>query len=414
MNAEPPITFHVSRIGLYSLALFLVYLAGSYVAPFFLYLFFILLILPILSLAYLLLTFLRLKYYQDFSTEHPMKGESVTYRLILANETPLPLPRLTAIFKTIHPFMEEALPRFTTYIRAGDRLEKVYEIHCPFRGIYTVGLESLAAEDPLHFLVLQRPVWYRTFYVYPRVLPLSNFSSGLERSERLAQGSSSGSVPDFALFSQLSMYRPGESLRHLAWKKFASTGTPFLKRYDTSAEPGVTIYFDLRQTPASGLKALETEDVSVDILVALVKYYLDLGVPVTVRAPGRTVYTFRGANSSAFQRFYLSTMELLFQPTISPGALYQLDKQSGGYQSTSGIIISQVFDPEVFSTVEGSLAAETPVALILNRNAYTQADRNSIVPYLYSLSERGANIHFVDGPEDIVESLERRVLRYER
>ena len=68
------------------------------------------------------------------------------------------------------------------------------------------------------------------------------------------------------------------------------------------------------------MKALETEDVSVDILVALVKYYLDHEVPLTVRAPGRTVYSFQDADPSGFRRFYLSTMELLFQPTISPAA----------------------------------------------------------------------------------------------
>jgi uncharacterized protein (DUF58 family) len=414
MNAELPLSLRAGRIGLYLLALLVVYLAGSYVAPFFLYLFFVLLTLPFLSLSYLLLTFLRLKYYQDFSTEHPMKGETVVYRLILANETFLPLHYLTVGFKTIHPFMEAVLPRFVTYIRTGDRLEKVYEINCPFRGIYTVGLESLAAEDPLHFLVLRRRVWYRTFYVYPRILALRNFSTGMERSERLTQGASTGSVPDFALFSQLRTYRSGESLHHLAWKKFASTGSPYVKVYDTSAEPGVTIYFDLRPTEASGLKALETEDVSVEILVALVKYYLDQGIPAAVRAPGRTVYSFRGANPAGFQRFYLSTMELLFQPTISAAAFYRLDKQTGGYESSSAIIISHLLDPEIFSTVEVSLAADTPVALILNRSGYAQAERKAVVPYLYSLSERGANIRFVDGPEDIVESLERGVLSYER
>ena len=406
MSPDFPILVRGRPLGLYLFAVAVAFLAGSYIAPFFLFLFVVLLLLPVVSLLYILVPFLSLKYYQDFSSEHPAKGESVVYRLILANETLLPLHHLAVDFKTIHPYMEAVLPRFNTYIRAADRLEKVYEIHCPFRGIYTVGLESLVAEDPLHFLVLRRRIWYRTFYVYPRVLSLRRFSTGTERSQRLSQGASTGAVPDFALFSQLRAYRHGESLHHLAWKKFASTGNPYVKVYDTSAEPGVTIYFDLRPPETSGLKALETEDVSVDTLVALVKYYLDQGVPVAVRAPGRSVYSFRGTNRSAFQRFYLSTMELLFQPTISPAAFYQLDKQTGGYQSTSAIILTHLLDPEIFSTVEGSLVAETPVALILNRSGYTQTKRRAVATYLYSLSERGANVRFVDGPEDITESLE--------
>ncbi len=91
-------------------------------------------------------------------------------------------------------------------------------------------------------------------------------------------------------------------------------------------------------------------------------------MPVTVRAPGRSVYTFRGNSQSSFQAFYISTMELIFQPTISPGALYHLDKQSGGFENTSAIIISHLFDPEVFSTVDESLTGDTSVALVMNRN----------------------------------------------
>jgi uncharacterized protein (DUF58 family) len=414
MNTELPVAVRWRRIGPYALAAFLLFLAGAYVAPFFLYLFLVVLILPIASLLYVLFTFYRLRYHQDFSTEHPIKGESVVYRLILANETMLPLHSLIVVFKTIHPFMEEVLPSFTTFIRGTSRWENDYEIHCPFRGIYTVGLDSLAAEDPLHFFVFRRRVWYRTFYVYPRILPLRRFTAGVERSDRLAQGSSTGAVPDFALFSQLRSYRHGESLRHLAWKKFAATGTPFLKNYDTSAEPGVTFYFDLRPTQGDGLQVLETEDVSVEILVALVKHYLDQSVPVSVRAPGRTVFTFRGSNPGAFQRFYLSTMELLFQPTISPAALYQLDKQSGGFESTAAIIISHLFDAEVLAVVEESLSGDAPVALILNRSGYPSTERLAILPYLYTLSERGVNIHLCDGPEDIEQSLERGGLGYDR
>jgi uncharacterized protein (DUF58 family) len=409
MNGPFPLLPRTGRMGLYLLALFAAYLAGSYVAPFFLFLFIFLLVLPVFSLLYLLLTFFSLKYYQDFSSEHPAKGETVVYRLNLANETPLPFHHLTVEFKTIHPFMEKLLPPFTTYVRAGGRVERLYRIHCPFRGIYTVGLASLSAADPLHFFVFRRQVWYRTFYVYPRVLSLRSFSTGTERSERPAQGSSTGAVPDFALFSRLRSYRAGESLRHLYWKKFASTGTPFLKCYDTSAEPGLSIYFDLRQTGLTGLKALETEDVSVDILVALVKYYLDKGIPLTVRAPGRNLYTFRGNNPSAFGRFYSSTMKLQFQPTISPGALYRLDK-SGGLENTTAIIISHLFDAEVFSTVEQSLSGDSPVALVLNRSGYSRSGRAAMLPHLFSLSERGGYVRFVDGAQEIVDSLERGTL----
>jgi hypothetical protein len=349
---------------------------------------------------------MALKYHQDFSTEHPVKGESVSYRLALANEAWLPLHCLQARFKAVHPFLEEVLPDFSMHLPAGGRLEREYRIHCPFRGIYTVGLESLEAEDSLGLLRLRRRVWHRTFYVYPRVLMLRAFSAGPERSEQLAQGSSVGAVPDFALFAQLRRYRRGEPLRHVAWKKFAATGTPFLKEFDTSAQPGVSIYFDLRETGLSGRQALQAEDVSMEILVALVRYYLDRGIPLSVRAPGRSLFGFQGSLPSQFQDFYASTMKLIFQPAISPAALYRYDMQGGEAEGSSAILVTHRYDPEVFALLESSLAVGTPLALILNQSGHEEAERRRALPYLQALRERGAAIRLVRGTATILEDLE--------
>jgi uncharacterized protein (DUF58 family) len=402
-SPSPPVRFRA--LGLYLLVLILAFLAGSYVVPFFFCVFLLLLLLPVVSLCCLLLGFLSLKYHQEFSTEHPVKGEWVAHRLALSNETFLPLHHVRVRFKAVHPGMAEQQPDFQAYLRARGRLEREYRIHCPFRGIYTVGLQTLEAQDPLHLFTLRRPVWYRTFYVYPRVLPLKGFTTGLERSERLSQGSSTGAVPDYALFSRLRSYRRGESLRHVSWKKFAATGHPYLKEYDTSAEPGVSIYFDLREMDLPVLKALETEDVSVEILVALVKFYLDAGVPVSVHAPGRSLFHFRGSSPTDFQAFHKATMELLFQRTISPAALYRSDRQSGSADGSSVILVSHLFDAETFALVEDALAGEQPVSLVLNQNGCSREQRRQLQPYLDTLKDRGANIRLVRGPESISEEL---------
>jgi uncharacterized protein (DUF58 family) len=405
-EGRPPIAVRLRASGLYLFTLFVVGLAGSYVAPFFLFLFYLLLFLLMVSFLYLLATFLPLKYHQEFSTEHPVKGEAVVHRLILANESPLPVHFVRVRFKSVHPGMGEVQPDFSCYLRRRGRLEREYRVHCPFRGIYTVGLEALEAEDPLHLFRLRRRVWYRTFYVYPRVLALGGFSAGLERSERPVQGSSAGGTPDTTLFSRLRGYRPGEPLRHLAWKKFAATGTPFLREYDASAEPGVAVYFDLRPAGLPGRQALETEDVSVEILVALVKYYLERAVPVAVRAPGRSFYTFQGNSPAQFPAFYRSTMELLFQPTLSPAAVYRYEAQAGGAEGASAVFVTHLFDPQVFALLEESLGGDNPLSLVLNRCGIGEGERRRAMPYLRSLSERGAHIRLVSGPQTIREELE--------
>ena len=405
-------------LGLYVFTLILLWLAGRYAARPFLVLFLFLVLILLLSLAWLAAAFMLLRYHQEFSTEHPVKGETVLHRIVLANECLLPVHFVRVRFKTVFPGIEQPQPDFSAYLPARGRLEREYRIHCPYRGIYTVGLESLELEDPLHLAVLRRRVWYRTFYVYPRVLALRSFSAGPERGERLLQGVSAGGEPDFTLYSRLRGYRQGDPLRHVAWKKFASTGSLYLKEYDSSAEPGVSVYFDLRlsewpggdggppgATDSARMAALEREDVSVEILVALVKYFLDRGVPVTVRAPGRSLYSFKGGSSAEFRGFYESTARLLFQKTLSPVALYRYDRE-GGLEGSSAVVVSHRFDPEILTLVEASLCGEDPVALVLNRCSQPESERRRALPWLRSLSERGAVIRLVDGPETIRRDLE--------
>ena len=55
-------------------------------------------------------------------------------------------------------------------------------------------------------------------------------------------------------------------------------------------------------------------------------------------------------------------------------------------------------------------AVEALAAIVLA----ARNQRQAVLPYIYSISERGANIRFCDGPEDIVASLEGGALIYER
>jgi uncharacterized protein (DUF58 family) len=408
MDAESRISVRWRALGLYLLALFLAYLAGSYVAIFFLGLFFTLVFLLSASFIGLLMAASRLRYHQEFSTEHPVKGESVIYHLSIANESLIPLPALRVRFKRTHPLLEQRLSDFRIYLGGRVRQERQYTVACPYRGIYTVGLEALEVEDLLGMLRLRLPVLFRTFYVYPRVLTLPRFRTGTERRQRPAQGSSSGGVADPALFARLRAYRQGEPLRHLAWKKFAATGRPFLKEYDSSAEPGIALFFDLRETGRTGTAGLEAEDVSVEILVALVRHYLSQEVPLTVRAAGRSGFQFRGQGLADFPRFYEATMELIFQPAVSPAALYRAEADA----ADTTIIVTHLHDPEVIALLEESLIKErvargASLALVLNESGRPAAERRPLGPYLQDLSERGAAIRVVHGAGSMLEDLAR-------
>jgi len=396
----------LKNVRLLLFGLFFLYLAAVYFGGALYTVFTFALALVLLSLAVGLVGLAGFKLYQHFDTEHPVKGEQIHYQLSLSNEAFLPVAHLHCRFKTINPHLALDIPGFSTFIGTRDRIEREYTFRCSYRGIYTVGLESIEIEDPLRLLSLKPRVEYRTFYVYPRVLELERFPLGPPSSEGMGSGTSRGGDPDYALYTQFREARDGEPIRHLHWKKFVALGKPYIRQFETTAEPGIRIYFDLRPVSAAEANPLEIEDTSVEILVALVRYSLGRGIPTSVVAPGREVYQFSGQSRDEFEGFYRSTMQLFFQDTVSPAAMYLADSRTGAAGRSSVFFVSHLLDASLFGLAEQARAGERRFTLVLNQTGRTERQRAADLIRVNRLRERGTAVFTVGGPETIVEDLQ--------
>jgi hypothetical protein len=346
------------------------------------------------------------RYHQEFSTEHPVKGQEVQYRLTMANELSFPITHLAVKFKVVQPGMTSSLPDLHLYLERFGHYEHTSTIHCPYRGVYTVGLEQLTIHDMLRWITVRRPVWHRTFYVYPRILDIRFPFVGSQASEQGAPGNHPGALVDFSLFKGLTGYKHGEPVRHIAWKKFASLGEPFVKNYESTSQPGMTVYFDLRQVGPPSVTSLETEDCSVEILVALVKFLLDRQIPVAVRALGRRRFDFYGAHPSLFHEFDHATSNLVFQHSFSPVGLYAADQEANTLANESVLFITHVLDPDVLTAVRESIGTETSVAAIINLTGMDADARLRARNYMRQIREAGGHLFLVNGPSSIKEDIE--------
>ena len=388
--------------------LLLFQLARQHIGLRFDYIFFALLALPIFTTVHLVVSLSSVKYHQTFDTDHPTKGEVLKYTLLLANESLLPSVPMRIRYRTVQPGSDAHIPDLEISLKRGERAERSYDISCPFRGIYTVGLELLEVQDMLGWIKIRRPVWHRTFYVYPRVIEVT-YPFDIGTTSDLNTGPNPGASQDYSLFENLVPYREGQSIRHLAWKKFISVGEPFLKSYGKTSQPGVSLYIDLRRDEEPSPEVLEREDCSIEILVALVKYCLDRSIPVSVNAMGQSRYSFYGSDPSEFGKFHKDTVNILFHDTISPAELYRADVQ-GSVLPASVVFITHLLDQEILTILEESVSApagvDTMVGAIINQTGMSSNVKESSTHYFDSIREKGGNVLLVEGPDAIASTIQ--------
>ena len=431
-----PLLLGLRALGIYLFAVIISYLAAAYLGTFFVVFASAIILLPVLSFLLLLLASFGLRYRQHFSNEHPVKGQVIAYRCVIQNTSFIPLPRVRALFRAIrptdadHPGIGVRGSRdrghqqvLETFLPGNEEVAREQTVQLPYRGIYNIGLDRIELGDTLQLFTIRPRVRRRAFRVYPRILQLRSFRPGTERRFGTSEEGSLGALPDYALFNQLREYRPGESVRHLAWKKFASTGIPVVKDYDSTSEPAVTIYVDLRPMPPHTEDVLLAEDVTVEALVALVNHFLERNLPVIVRAASRELFDFSGDHSSDFKRFYESTFALLFESDISAARLYQSHLETGmNTEVNSMFFITHLLDPEILLLLEEQRANNFQLTLIYNQTAEAAggvpgagspwpaagADRQTLAysGYFNRLREQGTRVVTLRGAESIVADLE--------
>jgi uncharacterized protein (DUF58 family) len=400
---------NLAALGAWLFGLAIVYLAGMSLSGVLFYVFFVYLAFPLLSFAALLAAYARFRYFEYFSTDHPAKGEEVVYRVTLANESPLPGAFVDVSFLAFGPASTFRLKGISTALRRRESLRREHVIRFPYRGVYKVGIERMRITDVLSWFKFYAEVWYRTFYVYPRVVELETVFSDLHNAvETSEQGR--GLLADYTLFSDVREYRPGDSVRHLAWKKFAAAGRPFLKSYETSSWPGVELYLDLRRAEEPGPAVLEREDCSLEIAVALYNFFLKKAVPVQLHAANdRERFDFSGDGPAAFDSFYKATIGIDFGGSVSPVRLYESDRSDRRVAASTVIVVTHGFDPDVVElAAPDSGGAAVRVFVIVNQTGLPEEEQARHRAFVRAHPALAARLILVPAPDAIKENLEQR------
>ena len=395
-------------LGFYAATLVIAYLAAAYLGGFFVVLAITLLLLPIFSFIALRAASAAVAYGQRFSSAHPVKGERIVYSLRIENRSVIPVSQLHVEFKAVRPLGETALPDLSIYLGGNAVIDRDYPIRLPYRGIYTIGIRRVTLRDSLRLFAARPEVGFREFRVFPRVLKLSRLAAGDEAHPHAGRRESMVGEPDYAMFTQLREARHGEAARHIAWRKFAAIGKPFIRQYQASSEPAVTIYVDLRMPPAGEVDApaLAVEDVTIEALLAVVRHFLSMGVPTAVRAAvGQEIYAFAGRHPDEFDRLYRENFRLEFKDGVSPARLFWADWEARADDAESVMFLTHHLDPELFAIIEASVSSKQVSGVIFNGTGRGRRALYDAEQYFNTVRNRGGRVMLLRGPDTIEEDL---------
>jgi len=368
------------------------YHIGIYLSYF--YWFFI--IFSALDILHLLLSLFSLRYHQDFSTDHPRKNDILYYKLSVKNEGALPSARIYIESINASPAADNIHPSYSLSLRGRQKWESTLPVSCPFRGVYTVGLNRLIIGDMLGIIQIGLPVWQRTFYVYPRIIPLPRRYLPESSCDRNLSGELAGNIVDSSYFSHLNDYRSGQSIAHMYWKKFSAAGLVQLKAYDRTAQPGIELHIDRRPVPGPKEIRLKTEDISLEAALSMINYFSGTGVSVVVHLSPDDTFTLPAGSTEHLHELLQIFLNLQFSQNYSLLDILQADSMQFAGKTGAHVYITHVPDLDALEYLRRSHDESRGRLLYLNSCAFSPDQVSQIGDYVYTHSDLEHDVFIID------------------
>jgi len=393
-------------LAVYLFALIFLFLVGMSMGRFMLFIFYIFLFIPLFSLIEMVYVCIGLKNSQNFSNEHPQKGDIIEYQLILFNESPFRVSNIKIEFAMTFPVNDQNFEMEEQYLalNAGEKWVHKLSIRCEYRGIYLVGVKRISISDSLGWIQYYRKVWHRTFYVYPRIIILPGLPF-VSRDETGTSETLFGSQEDYSLLKSLIPYREGENIKNIYWKKFALYNQPIIKNYLQSSVKAIDMYLDSRRSEPVSRSVLIREDCAIEITVALVRYFLNNGIPLEFHFMGRDRYDFKSAQMEDFAPFHKRTINFHFGAAISAAEFYRLDSQHQSYKGVSMLFITHSINPDFFDIAVKNHKSGKLFVVILNTTGLSSPQKDREISRIQTLKQYGVLGYVVHHSETLLQDL---------
>jgi hypothetical protein len=269
-------------------------------------------LLPVVSLLALLVNLFTFRISETLNERIFVKGENAMYQLILANESPLPIP-----YVAISMYLEGQIlcrDMKSLHLSLHPFAKKTYEygMPLPYRGRYSVGVDSIVFRDFLGlFFLRHRPLERKSILVKPRVrlqahrrVPAAMVSEGNELAGLFEPGNDE--------LVDIRQYVPGDSLRKVHWKLTAKVGTPMVRDMRNELDNDILLVLDVTAAPEQTGRTLLLEDGLIEECVSQTQYLLAQSLPVRLCFWREEPVVLRAITPGDFQKAYELLSEVKF------------------------------------------------------------------------------------------------------
>ena len=263
--------------------------------------FFFSLFVPLISFIYTLVVYTRFKIYQEIDTRTIVAGNSTPFYFTLQNEDYFAHSGVKTGFFSDFSYIN-GLDRDTEYeLMPHTGIKKETLLVCKYRGEYEVGIKNVTVTD---YLRLFSVTFKNKETLKVQVSPRLEILGVSERPDMIIASSDNPprdkKVPDILVRE----YIPGDDVRLINWKTTARVGKPMVKTLTGEDTPSVRIVMDSCKYSEKPEEYLPSENKILETVLALVYYYAENGIGVSVCMYGDRYLSRRIEGTESFEEFY--------------------------------------------------------------------------------------------------------------
>jgi hypothetical protein len=329
------------------------------------------------STIHLVLAWNAFRFHQNFSTDHPQKGDIVRYRLSMSNESPVSSARGSCSF-----FAQGSHAAFCegVNIPARGNESKVYEteLRCSWRGTYTFGLKSISFRDSAGIFTVEEKIEPHVFYVYPELVNIGADIERLTSSTGSDKTGASAREDDPSIFENLAPIAAGRQARRVAWKRWAATGIPSEIVTGRSGSDSLRVVLDLwpGKADADEYDTLAAEDMATSAVFSVLRALVRERIPARlVLGDGDSEIAI--VSNDDFNDSFVHSTNILFTDESFPFTAFS--SQEATLLVTTRPLDAETNGTSLFSAIEKAAAAGTdPHILVCPPPSGADAERDML------------------------------------